>query len=89
MPYNALAHDELKRRGFSLDAGQFTAPGWVRDENGALKRETKPRMNRRLPGFDYSQRMIYEITIAWRELAQDRGVSAAGQDGVECPVPAA
>ena len=48
-------------------AGQFTAPGWVRDENGRLKRETKPRMNRRLPGFDYSQRMIYEITIVLEE----------------------
>ena len=48
-------------------AGQFTAPGWVRDENGALRRETKPRMNRRLPGFDYSQRMIYEITIVLEE----------------------
>lgn len=47
--------------------GQFTAPGWVRDENGALRRETKPRMNRRLPGFDYSQRMIYEITIVLEE----------------------
>ena len=34
------ARDELKRRGFSLGAGQFTAPGWVRDENGALRRET-------------------------------------------------
>lgn len=48
-------------------AGRFTAPGWVRDKNGALRRETKPRMNRRLPGFDYSQRMIYEITIVLEE----------------------
>lgn len=41
----------------------FVAPGWVRDADGRLKRELKPHMGRRLPGFDYSQRMIYEITI--------------------------
>ena len=51
----------------AAETGQFTAPGWVRDENGVLRRETKPRMNRRLPGFDYSQRMIYEITIVLEE----------------------
>ena len=54
-------------RSTAAGAGQFTAPVWVRDENGGLKRETKPRMNRRLPGFDYSQRMIYEITIVLEE----------------------
>ena len=54
-------------RSTAAGVGQFTAPGWVRDENGALRRETKPRMNRRLPGFDYSQRMIYEITIVLEE----------------------
>lgn len=64
-------------RGFS-DAGQgcsapaanaagFVAPGWERDVNGALLRVKKPRMGRRLPGFDYSQRMIYEITIVLKE----------------------
>lgn len=54
-------------QSIAAGTGQFTAPGWVRDENGVLKRETKPRMNRRLPGFDYSQRMIYEITIVLEE----------------------
>ena len=48
-------------------AGPNIAPGWVRDENGNLRRETKPHMGRRLPGFDYSQRMIYEITIVLKE----------------------
>lgn len=37
--------------------------GWVLDEFGRLKREIKPRMGRRLRGWDYSKRMIYEITI--------------------------
>ncbi len=54
-------------RPAAAGTGQFTAPGWVRDENGCLRRETKTRMNRRLPGFDYSQRMIYEITIVLEE----------------------
>ncbi|MBR3776670.1 MAG: transposase [Kiritimatiellae bacterium] len=38
-------------------------PGWTLDEFGRLKRETIPRMGRRLRGWDYSKRMIYEITI--------------------------
>lgn len=51
-----------------LNCGKYAAvpdiaPGWERDENGNLRREKKPHMGRRLPGFDYSQRMIYEITI--------------------------
>ncbi len=46
---------------------ELTAPGWERDENGALRRVKKPHMGRRLPGFDYSQRMIYEITIVLKE----------------------
>ena len=29
----------------------YTAPGWVRDAEGRLRRETKPHMGRRLPGF--------------------------------------
>ena len=37
--------------------------GWVLDELGHLKREIKPRMGRRLQGWDYSKRMIYEVTI--------------------------
>ena len=45
----------------------YTAPGWERDESGALRRVKKPHMGRRLPGFDYSQRMIYEITIVLKE----------------------
>ena len=48
-------------------AAGFTAPGWERDENGVLRREKQPHMGRRLPGFDYSQRMIYEITIVLKE----------------------
>ena len=48
-------------------AGPNIAPGWERDENGNLRREKKPHMGRRLPGFDYSQRMIYEITIVLKE----------------------
>ena len=42
-------------------------PGWVRDDDGRLRRELKPHMGRRLPGFDYSQRRIYEITIVLEE----------------------
>lgn len=48
-------------------AAGFTAPGWERDENGTLRRVKKPHMGRRLPGFDYSQRMIYEITMVLKE----------------------
>ena len=44
-------------------AGPNIAPGWERDENGALRRVKKPHMGRRLPDFDYAQRMIYEITL--------------------------
>ena len=51
----------------SRGANGYTAPGWERDENGALRRVKKPHMGRRLPGFDYSQRMIYEITIVLKE----------------------
>ena len=45
-----------------MNAG-YTAPGWVRDAEGRLKRETKPHMGRRRNGWDYSSRSIYEITI--------------------------
>ena len=51
----------------SRGANGYTAPGWECDENGALRRVKKPHMGRRLPGFDYSQRMIYEITIVLKE----------------------
>lgn len=47
--------------------GGFTAPGWVRDEEGRLRRELKPHMGRRLPGFDYAGRRIYEITVVLEE----------------------
>jgi REP element-mobilizing transposase RayT len=40
---------------------------WVLDEFDRLKREIKPRMGRRLRGWDYSKRMIYEITIVLDE----------------------
>ena len=56
---------------------EFTAPGWVRDENGALRRETIHRMGRRLPDFDYSSRRIYEITVVLEE--RKGGVGAAGE----------
>ena len=52
---------------FPTHHSEFTAPGWERDENGVLRRVKKPHMGRRLPGFDYSQRMIYEITIVLKE----------------------
>ena len=69
---------------------EFTAPGWERDENGALRRVKKPHMGRRLPGFDYSQRMIYEITIVLKErrpvlgrLVKKPCESAALEDGAD------
>ena len=51
----------------AAEAGQFTAPGWVRDANGVLRRETIHHMGRRLPDFDYSSRRIYEITVVLEE----------------------
>ena len=72
-------------RNFVGESTAFTAPGWVRDEQGRLARETKPHMGRRLPGFDYRQRRIYEITVVLEErrpilgrLVKSRGVSASG-----------
>lgn len=46
-----------------MNGAVYTAPGWVRDGDGRLRRAIKERMGRRLMGFDYSKRMIYEITI--------------------------
>ncbi len=73
---------------FLTHHSEFTAPGWERDENGALRRVKKPHMGRRLPGFDYSQRMIYEITIVLKErrpvlgrLVKKPCESAALEDG--------
>ena len=55
--------------------------GWVLDESGHLKRETKPRMGRRLHGWDYSKRMIYEITIVLEERRPILGRVAKKGDG--------
>ncbi|MBR2487772.1 MAG: hypothetical protein IKB52_01455 [Kiritimatiellae bacterium] len=73
---------------FLTHHSEFTAPGWERDENGALRRVKKPHMGRRLPGFDYSQRIIYEITIVLKErrpvlgrLVKKPCESAALEDG--------
>jgi len=49
--------------------------GWVRDENGALRRETVHSMLRRLPGWDYRGRAIYQITIT----LADRPSAALGR----------
>ena len=75
---------------FLTHHSEFTAPGWERDENGALRRVKKPHMGRRLPGFDYSQRMIYEITIVLKErrpvlgrLVKKPCESAALEDGAD------
>lgn len=66
----------------------YIAPGWKLDEQGRLRRETKPHMGRRLPGFDYRQPGCYVVTIvladrrsgALGELAIRRKPSA-GADG--------
>ena len=49
--------------------------GWVTDENGALRRETKHSMLRRLRDWDYSCRCIYEITV----VLADRSTRALGR----------
>lgn len=41
--------------------------GWEKNEQGAWVREKKPRMGRRLPGFDYGERRIYELTLVLKE----------------------
>ena len=75
---------------FLTHHSEFTAPGWERDESGALRRVKKPHMGRRLPGFDYSQRRIYEITIVLKErrpvlgrLVKKPCGSAALEDGAD------
>lgn len=40
---------------------------WLRDQDGRLRRELKPHMGRRLKGFDYSQKRIYEITVVLKD----------------------
>ena len=53
----------------------YLAPGWRVDEAGRLKRETKPHMGRRLPGFDYRRPGYYVITI----VLADRRTGALGE----------
>ena len=85
---NAAGQNELGSLAPAHICAGHTAPGWERDESGALRREKKPHMGRRLPGFDYSQRMIYEITIVLKErrpvlgrLVKKTGESAIMPDG--------
>lgn len=59
---------------------EWTAPGWERDENGVLRREKRPHMGRRLPDFDYSGRMIYEITLVLKERRPVLGTLARRDD---------
>ena len=78
-----------------MNAG-YTAPGWVRDADGRLKRETKPHMGRRLPGFDYRRPGCYVVTIVLAdrregklgELAVRRKPSACA-DGAGLAAPSA
>jgi len=57
----------VKRLGegerLSASASEGLPAGWVRDENGALRRETIHSMLRRLPGWNYRQPWIYQITF--------------------------
>ena len=43
--------------------------GWCRDDAGILRRETVPSMLRRLAGWDYRQRAIYQITMTLADRA--------------------
>lgn len=43
--------------------------GWCRDDAGTLRRETVPSMLRRLAGWDYRQRAIYQITMTLADRA--------------------
>ena len=67
----------------AANAVSHTASGWERDVSGALRRVKRPHMGRRLPGFDYSRRMIYEITIALedRRPVLGRLVKKTGDNG--------
>ncbi len=56
-------------------------PGWVRDEQGRLRRETVHSMLRRLPGWDYRGRAIYQITIT----LADRSAGLLGRLEVKGP----
>jgi len=71
-------------------AGDYETPvGWVRDERGALRRETIHRMGRRLPGFDYSARQIYEITVVLAERRPILGRLEKGAGGEWAVAPSA
>jgi len=54
---------------------------WVRDEHGRLRRETVHSMLRRLPGWDYRGRAIYQITIT----LADRSAGLLGRLEVKGP----
>jgi len=62
-----ILSEQRNERAGVCEVGGLASANWVRDEEGRFKRETKPHMGRRLPGFDYSQRRIYEITIVLEE----------------------
>lgn len=53
----------------------FIAPGWKLDEQGRLRRETKPHMGRRLPGYDYRRPGRYVVTV----VLEDRRSAALGE----------
>ena len=50
--------------------GSLTAPDWLVDEEGRLRREAKPSMVRRCAAHDYCERSIYQITLT---IADRRG----------------
>jgi len=55
--------------------------GWVCAGNGALRRETIHSMLRRLDGWDYRQRAIYQITVT----LEDRASGSLGRLEVKGP----
>jgi len=64
-----------------LYRGGAEAPGWVRDGQGRLTRETVHSMLRRLPGWDYHGRAICQITIT----LADRSAGLLGRLEVKGP----
>lgn len=61
--------------GEAGDGARGLPAGWRRDESGALRRETVHSMLRRMVGWDYRQRAIYEITVT----LADRASQALGR----------
>lgn len=51
------------------EPNEYLAEGWCRGADGALRRETVHSMLRRLPGWNYRQRAIYQITITLADRA--------------------